>query len=475
MGSIGAMVGLGGGAGAQGLAWTPQDVALQSPITTDEAQAAQVQSQGAVQQQQQFLNALAAQNGIGNQSQVYNQLQGVANGTGPNPAQAMLNQSTGQNVANQAALMAGQRGASANTGLIARQAAQQGAATQQQAVGQGATMQAQQSLAALGQLQGLSTQQVAQQQAAQGAYTGAAQQQEGMLLGQTNAQNNAQLQQQQTLTNANQKQAAAGATAQQGLLGGASSAIMGVAGMAKGGMVRHYADGGPTLGMDNTMPQIQAPPPIQGAPAAPSAPTLSSSPSNAPTSNVGKHLKGQSSSGDSETGAQQMGNSLGKGLMAAGKGIGSLFKSNPNGDNGNVPAAPAVAQPGETSDKDLDSNGVQAGGAAGGQDFGDSSDNKYAKGGRVPAMVSPGERYLNPREVKKVAEGKKAAVSAGEKIPGKAKVKGDSLKNDIVPKTLEEGGIVLPKSVMEAKHPHWEAHKFVSAILAKQGMSPKRK
>lgn len=82
------------------------------------------------------------------------QLQNIANGQGPNPAQAMLNQATGQNVANQAALMAGQRGASANAGLIARQAAMQGAGIQQNAAGQGATMQANQSLGALGQLGG---------------------------------------------------------------------------------------------------------------------------------------------------------------------------------------------------------------------------------------------------------------------------------------------------------------------------------
>lgn len=88
-------------------------------------------------------NVLAGQQGTAAQ------YQNIANGTGPNPAQAALNQSTGQNVANQAALMAGQRGAGANVGLLARQAAQQGAATQQQAVGQGATLQANQQIAGL--------------------------------------------------------------------------------------------------------------------------------------------------------------------------------------------------------------------------------------------------------------------------------------------------------------------------------------
>lgn len=99
---------------------------------------------------------LAAANGVGAQAagiggllNVLGQQQGIANGTGPNPAMAMLNQTTGQNVANQAALMAGQRGAGANVGLLARQAGQQGAGIEQQAAGQAATMQAQQQLNAL--------------------------------------------------------------------------------------------------------------------------------------------------------------------------------------------------------------------------------------------------------------------------------------------------------------------------------------
>lgn len=89
-----------------------------------------------------------AQNIQGQQQALANQLQAQSMGAGPNPAQAALNQNTGQNVANQAALMASQRGAGSNVGLMARQAAQQGASTQQQAVGQAATLQAQQQLAA---------------------------------------------------------------------------------------------------------------------------------------------------------------------------------------------------------------------------------------------------------------------------------------------------------------------------------------
>lgn len=94
-----------------------------------------------------------AQNIQAQQQDLANQLSAQSMGQGPNPAQAALAQSTGQNVAAQGSLMAGQRGASVNPALIARQAAQQGASTQQQAVGQSATLQAQQQLAAQSALQ----------------------------------------------------------------------------------------------------------------------------------------------------------------------------------------------------------------------------------------------------------------------------------------------------------------------------------
>lgn len=138
--------------------------------------------QSGFQQQQALVNALQAQGGLQNQSNVFQQQQQLAQqlqqqtlGQGPNPAQAQLAQNTAANAQQQAALMAGQRGASANSGLIARQAAQQGGAMQQQMTGQAATMQAQQQLAAQQQLQqqqamlgGLATQQVGQQQQAVG-------------------------------------------------------------------------------------------------------------------------------------------------------------------------------------------------------------------------------------------------------------------------------------------------------------------
>ena len=97
----------------------------------------------------------------------------------------------------------------------------------------------------------------------------------------------------------------------------------------------------------------------------------------------------------------------------------------------------------------------------------------FAEGGKVDAMLSPGEKYLKPEEVKPVAKGEKNIKEAGKSIPGQAKVKGDSLKNDVVPAKLEEGGVVIPRSVMQSKDPAEQARKFVAAIVAKQQLKRK--
>lgn len=110
------------------------------------------------------------------QSQLAAALLNQSQGGGPNPAQNMLNQATGQNVQQQGALMASARGASANPALIARLAAQQGGQIQQQAAGQAATLQAQQQLEAQKQLQAqqaqIANQALQAQQINLGALTG---------------------------------------------------------------------------------------------------------------------------------------------------------------------------------------------------------------------------------------------------------------------------------------------------------------
>lgn len=353
----------------KGSGFQAQGTPLIQGATAEQANQSYGNTQTGLQQQQAFLQALQAQNGIQNQSDVYNQLNQISQGQGPNPAQAMLAQSTGQNVANQAALMAGQRGASANTGLIARQAAQQGAGIQQNAAGQAATLQAQQSLGAIGQMGGIAGQQVQNQGNAANAYSSAALGQQQNVLNSIGQQNNAAVSMQSNLNSTNE--AIAGVNAQNqsnlfgGLLGGAGAILGGGAGKAAtaiGNGITHKAEGG----------EIEDP--------------------NGPQSFIGKHFK-------------------------------------------------AI---------------------------------KMAKGGKVPLMLSPGEKYLSPKEAEKVADGKESVNHAGKKVPGKATVKGDSLKNDTVAAKGEAGAFVIPRSIMESDNPEKNAAAFVRAHMSRsQKMSKK--
>lgn len=379
---------LGGiGDSQKGLGFSAAQAPIGNPVAPGQLDTAYQNTQTGLAQQQAFLNALQAQNGIQNQSNVYNQLAGVANGEGPNPAKAQLAQATAANTANQAALQAGQRGAGQNVGLIARQAAQQGAANQQAAAGQAASLQANQSLNALGQMSNIAGQQVGQQGNAITGYNQLAQNEQGNLLNATGSYNNA-------LVGATSNQNTINAGVNSDIADEQSSALkMGTgAGMAAagarakptpkahGGVIRKMADGGAV-------------------------------------SNVGMHLSGDQ-----------------------------------------VQVQPIVEAP--------QGPAQSGGGGDSGPDMGQMMQlAMMARGGRVPAMLSPGEMYLPPEQAKAVARGSRNPMAAGTKIPGQAKVKGDSPKNDTVPAELEEGGVVIPRSVMQSKDPKAAAARFVAAHL----------
>ncbi len=411
----------------------------------------------AMQQQKAFNNNLAAANGIGTQNSAIAGLQGaagqyqnIANGQGPNPAQAMLNQATGQNVANQAALMAGQRGAGANVGMLARQAAQQGANTQQQAVGQGAVMEANQRLNALAGLTGaqqaigglgstqagmqqagigaqgsLAGQQLAAQQAQQQALANQANIVAGQQIGATGANTQSQLANQQAMQNAlqglnannismqgNINSANAGLASkqmegQQGMIGGLMGGIGGAAfngsgGGAKpppggaaamaaeGGDVKKMADGGNVFTPMPTPSQAMAPalPPPVAAPA-----------DNGPLSSFGQFIHGWNATNAKDEGG--MGNpALRKGMAEFGKDLSG----------------------------------------AAGRAF-------AAKGG----LASTG--------------GHVAAKAPDEK----AVKKGNSYDNDKIDAKLSEGEIVLPRSVTMGADPIKSSAEFVRKVLAKRG------
>ena len=43
----------------------------------------------------------------------------------------------------------------------------------------------------------------------------------------------------------------------------------------------------------------------------------------------------------------------------------------------------------------------------------------------------------------------------------------NSYANDTVKANLDEGGIVIPRSITQGPNPHWNAMKFVHATIAK--------
>lgn len=69
-------------------------------------------------------------------------------------------------------------------------------------------------------------------------------------------------------------------------------------------------------------------------------------------------------------------------------------------------------------------------------------------GGNVTSVkLSPGEELLTPNEVTKVEQGKMSPKS-GIKVPGKAKVKGDSPKNDTFNTEAPVNSLVIPRTII---------------------------
>lgn len=258
---------------------------LQMNVSNESGAASQLQALNAMQDQKILAEQAAAVNGFGNQSNVFNQMQTFAGqlgqqaqGGGPNLALDQLNMTTGQNIANQSAMMGSQRGAGANVGMVARNAALTGANVQQQAVGQAAVQRAQQIYAAQQALQNqqalmgnVAQNQVGNQINTQNTYGNMAQQNQAQLLGTIGQQNQAQNQRFAAQSDANSRLQQQVASNQgqvfKGTMDAAGAGVSKAAssGMgAHGGMVPqdlHYAQGGMTMATD---PNNN--PPVTGAP-----------------------------------------------------------------------------------------------------------------------------------------------------------------------------------------------------------------
>lgn len=198
-------------------------------------------AQGALQNATGLQGSLApgVNQGAASQNFLTNQLMNQAQGIGPNPAQAALNQNTGRNIAQQAALQAGQRGAGANPGLAALNAANVGANLQQQAVGQEAVLGAGQQLAAQQALTGLAGQQVGQGTNATQLQNQVQQNEQNILQGANTAANNAAVSSQQNINTTNAQIAAGNAQAAGNTAGGIGSALGSI-----GGFLLGFAEGG---------------------------------------------------------------------------------------------------------------------------------------------------------------------------------------------------------------------------------------
>lgn len=409
--------------------------------------------QNTLNQQGQIANQLLPQVGsaVENQNFLANQYAQMAQGQGPNPAQTELNTATGQNVANQASLMAGQRGASANAGLIARQAAQQGAQTQQQAVGQAATLEAQQQIAAQQNLANLTNNQVAQAGNATSAANTGQQNEQNILQNANTSLNNAAVGMQSNLNNVNSQSAIANQNANaqtsSGLTKLASNIpVIGSLFGAKGGQVGTdfgMAEGGPIVGN----PLAAAPAPVQDSWAAP------------------VFSQGSASSGPviPETPAAQQGSMVSP--ISSKKHV--TDGTPENAGQGPTQAAAALLPYAAAA---LSSGGKIATGP-----HRSHVANFLAGGGAtsVKAIVSPKEVYLNPEQVHKVVHEGADPMKIGHKFPGTDKVKGkDSKKNDIIPTTLEDGGCVIPVHITTHKQASERGRKFVARTMAKHMKRP---
>ncbi len=213
---------------------------------TNQAQLNQAYSgvQGALGQNQSVANTLAP--GVAEGANAENVLAGQfadqAAGRGPNPAQAELNQATGQNIAQTAALLASQRGAGGNAGLLGEQAARMGSNVQQQAVGQGATLQAQQQIAGQQAGANLAATRINQGQNAVQGISQQQQNEQNILESANTAANNAGVTAQGSLNNTNAQIAGSNAAGRGKLLGGlasAGAAAIPIIGPALGGLFAH--------------------------------------------------------------------------------------------------------------------------------------------------------------------------------------------------------------------------------------------
>jgi len=388
---------------------------------------------------------LGANQGIQNQESALGQmLTAQANGGGPNPALAQLQQTTAANNNQAQGQIASTRGI--NPALAAKMGANIGAENNQQAAGQAATLRAQQMLAAQSQLGGILGQQAGQNIAGQQAATGligtagGLQGQQNQLNQQTAAQNAAnQLGAQQIAAGLSSQDSAAGA----GILGGIFQGAGAAAGLGKaaGGVIPGYADGTP----DAPVPDINPQPQGGTSPLHMYMAGLDSSYLKPPTANIspGK-LQGPPPNAMYGSGSDPAAGQLSSKMLGI-----------------NQPLDPAAIMRNGTSPST-----VQQRAGAGLEQMGNAmmQGNPAGAYNRFAQMHLAGSGAASPM----MANGGSIFTADGG-VPGEASVKGDSKKNDKVPAMLSPGEIVIPRSIAQSPDAAKKSHDFVQHLMQRSG------
>lgn len=378
-----------------------------TPQSEFQVQAPNIRTQGSLAQHSDRARGRAI-DVYGQQSNLAQALLNQSQGVGPNPALTQLNTQTGNNVANTAALIASSRGAGANPGLAARSAATIGANTQQQAVGQAATLQAQQELAAQQALAGVYQNQAANSLQGESIEQGAlAAQNSAITTGELGA---SQINAQTAIANANAAQSTGG-----GLLGGVGSVLGGL--FSEGGEVPNYDSGGITSYSTPVDPKLVL---------------------NFKSGGEGAGLE----KGIGSIGKGLMENSSSPDIFTSGGADNSL--SSPLGVNTAIPQVTGTTIPGVVGNAPTIPELMPA--------FGTLPPTGASLG--VPLTLSNG----GPIDFR-----------TGGPVPGHAAVQGDSPKNDTVPALVSPGEGVIPRSIMQSPDAPQKAKEFVEALKDRKG------
>lgn len=404
--------------------------------TTGQLNNAYSGAQGALNQSGNLTSTLTpgVAQGANTQNNLTQQLTAESQGQGPNPAQAALNQNTGQNIAQAAALAASTRGAGTNAGLVASNAANQAANTQQQAVGQEATLEAQQQLSAQNQLQTLASTQVGQGTNAVQLGNQTQQNEQNILQGANTAANNAIVSQQQNINTTNAQVAAGNQQSNSNIISGIGNALGGIG----KGIASLFAEGGEVPSHIRSMADLYHPHLASGGMvwqnSTPVSSNISGGSSYTPSQTANPYTFGSQSAAPSSSSTPATAPGTNPTGAGGGYGLGGQDRVDQLGQTN--PYGPPV-----TSDS-LSEPGL--------------GDSFIASQTAAPSLaLAKGGKVGKP-------------LKDGGKVPGKPKVDHDAYKNDTVSAKLSPGEVVIDLNTLKDKGKLGQMARFVAANIERR-------